>query len=128
MTRIICIGNPFAYPDDFGMAVYEELKKVDLDSSIEVVEGGVGGLSLFPYFEDDAKILIVDYGSKEIGKILTRKDVDKIEIDGYDHANAFLYLLKSVDKEYKIYLCSEEYDRSNLSKYVKEILDIAKRL
>ena len=45
MTRIICIGNRFAYPDNFGILVYEELKKLDL-SDLEIVEGGVGGISL----------------------------------------------------------------------------------
>ena len=103
MIRIICIGNRFAYPDNFGILIYEKLKKLKLNN-IEVVEGGVGGLNLMPYFEDDAKILIVDWGEGK--KIQTNEDIKKLNINEFNHSNAFLYLLKSIDKEYSIYVCN----------------------
>jgi Ni,Fe-hydrogenase maturation factor len=123
MIRIICIGNRFAYPDNFGILIYEKLKKLKLNN-IEVVEGGVGGLNLMPYFEDDAKILIVDWGEGK--KIQTNEDIKKLNINEFNHSNAFLYLLKSIDKEYTIYVCSERFD--DVDKYIDEILTIAKGL
>jgi len=127
LKRIICIGNRFAYPDDFGMVIYDNLKKMDLDG-FEVVEGGVGGMSLLPYFEDDTKVLIVDFGHKSLPKILTQKEIQKLDIDEYNHANSFLYMLKMLDKEYKIYLCQEEYDKKNIQKYINEILHVVKEI
>ena len=127
MVRIICIGNRFAYPDNFGMLVYDELKKLDL-VDIEVVEGGVGGMSLLPYFEDDKKILIVDYGFSDTKELLSNEDIDRLEIDEYNHSNSFLYLLKMVTKEYKIYLHSGEFNQHLIYKYANNILKIAKGL
>ena len=126
MVRIICIGNRFYYPDDFGIKVYEKLKNSDL-KDIEVVEGGIGGMNLALYFEDDAKILIVDYGISD-KKFLTKSDIDKIELFEYNHSNSLLYLLKTIDKEYKIYICNEKYDKNNLQRYIDEILTIAKSM
>ncbi len=127
MIKIICIGNRFAYPDNFGILVYEKLKKLDLDG-IEVIEGGVGGDSLALYFEDDAKILIVDYASKEMPKIMTNDDIENLAISEYNHANAFLYFLTTVEKKYKLYLCSDEFDENDLEFYIKDILDTTRIL
>ena len=117
--RVICIGNRFAYPDNFGILVYEELIKLNLDC--EIIEGGVGGLSLMPYFEDNKKILIIDY-AVNMPKFMTKKDIKKIKIDEYSHANAFLYLLQIVDNDYLIYTCNEKF--KNIDKYIKEILKV----
>jgi Ni,Fe-hydrogenase maturation factor len=127
LIRIICIGNRFAYPDSFGMLVYDELKKLEL-KDIEVVEGGVGGSSLISYFEDDKKILIVDYGSKDMKKILTDTDIQNLNIDEYNHANSFLYLLKTVKKEYTIYICNRDFTNSEIPAYTEEILKTAMEL
>jgi len=124
MVRILCIGNRFYYPDDFGIRVYEELRSLDLQD-IEVVEGGVGGMNLALYFEDDAALLIVDYGTHH-KKILTPEDIAKIEINEFNHASAFLYLLKSVKKKYTVYLCNEVYKKENISSYVDQVLILAR--
>ena len=127
MTKIICIGNRFAYPDNFGILVYEELIKQDI-SDLEIIEGGVGGLSLIPYFEVDEKILIVDFAIGYEKNILNQNDIQKINISEFNHSTAFLYLLKSIKKEYTIYVCTEEFDESNILKYTNEILTIARKL
>jgi len=126
MVRILCIGNRFAYPDNFGMLIFDELIKLNLED-VEVVEGGVGGMSLMPYFEDDAKLLIVDYGVG-LPNILTNKDIEKLDIKSYEHATSFLYLLKSVEKDYTIYLATDEFDTKELKKYVDDILKLVKGL
>jgi hydrogenase maturation protease len=125
MIRVICIGNRFVYPDNFGMLVYDILKEKNL-KDVEVVEGGLGGLNLSPYFEDDAKILIVDFAKGFEKKLLTHKDIKNITLKEYNHDSAFLYLLKTIQKEYKIYICNKEFDKKDLEKSVDEIMEIIK--
>ena len=125
MKRILCIGNRFIYPDNFGMLVYDTLKNRHLQD-IEVVEGGLGGLNLSPYFEDDSKLLIVDFAQGFDKKILTQDDIKNIKLNEYNHDSAFLYLLKSVDKDYKIYIQNKEFDEVELEKSVNEIMEIIK--
>ena len=109
------------------MVVYDRLKSFDLEG-IEIVEGGVGGISLLNYFEDDARILIVDYAVNRDKKVLDNKDIEKLIIDRYDHSTAFLFLLKTVDKEYKIYCCNEMYNKNEIDLYIEDILKLAGEL
>ena len=124
MKRVICIGNRFYYPDNFGILIYEKLKSMNLD--FEVVEGGVGGLNLMPYFEDDAKILIIDYAKDFKKNILTKKDIDEIELNEYNHSTAFLYLLKSIDKDFTIFV--EHRPFNNIDIYIPKILELVEKL
>jgi len=126
MVRIICIGNRFYYPDNFGIEIYEALMQNSYED-IEVVEGGVGGMNLALYFDDDAEILLVDLGIDQ-KKILTQDDIKAMEIDEFDHATALLYLLKTVEKKFTIYLCNEAYKEDEIERYKNEILDLARRL
>jgi hydrogenase maturation protease len=127
MTRIICIGNRFAYPDNFGILIYEELKKLNL-KDIELVEGGVGGMSLMPYFEDDTKILIVDYAVGFSKNILTQNDIKDINIKEYNHSTSFLYLLKTIQKPYSIFVQTKEFNQNNIKIYTKQILNLVESL
>jgi Ni,Fe-hydrogenase maturation factor len=126
MVRIICIGNRFYYPDNFGIEIYESLMQNSYED-IEVVEGGVGGMNLALYFEDDAEILLVDLGIDQ-KKILTQDDIKLMEMNEFDHATALLYLLKTVDKDFTIYLCNEAYKKDEIEKYRDEILELARSL
>ncbi|WP_459978234.1 hypothetical protein [Nautilia lithotrophica] len=123
---MICIGNRFAYPDNFGILIYEKLKNIKIDNT-QIIEGGVGGMSLIPYFEDNDKILIIDYGITN-KKILTNKDIKNIELTEYNHSTALLYLLKSIEKEYTIFVCNEKFDPNNLDTYISEIVELIKEL
>lgn len=124
--RIICIGNRFSYPDNFGILIYEELKKQNLP--YEIVEGGIGGMNLLPYFEDDKKILIIDYAQNFDKNILTKKDIDKIELKEYNHSTAFLYLLKSVKKDFTIFVETKPFDKNNINLYISKILELVSEL
>lgn len=124
MKRVICIGNRFYYPDNFGILIYEKLKSMNLD--FEVVEGGVGGLNLMPYFEDDAKILIIDYAKDFKKNILTKKDIDEIELNEYNHSTAFLYLLKSIDKDFTIFVENKPFNEIDI--YIPKILELVEKL
>jgi len=127
MVRIICIGNRFAYPDNFGILIYDILHSYAL-KDIELVEGGVGGTSLASYFEDNTPILIVDFGSEKMPKIITNKEIEALQIDEFNHSNAFLYFLKSIEKEYLIYLCREDFTKEDLAVYAQEIVTLAKEM
>ena len=124
MKRVICIGNRFYYPDNFGILIYEKLKSMNLD--FEVVEGGVGGLNLMSYFEDDAKILIIDYAKDFKKNILTKKDIDEIELNEYNHSTAFLYLLKSIDKDFTIFVENKPFNEIDI--YIPKILELVEKL
>jgi len=126
MLKVICIGNRFAYPDNFGMIIYEKLKKLNLPDT-EIIEGGVGGFSLMPYFEDKSKILIIDYGTYE-KNILTQEDIKQLEITEFNHANAFLYLLKTVQKPYTIYICNKDFNEQDIKIHLKKITELIKVL
>jgi Ni,Fe-hydrogenase maturation factor len=125
MIKIICIGNRFAYPDNFGILIYESIKNIDLDG-VEIIEGGVGGDNLALHFEDDSNILIVDYASKGMPKIISRNEILNLKISEYNHANSLIYFLTSTTKEYTIYSCNELFKEDDLDRYIDEILDLAR--
>jgi len=125
MIKIICVGNRFAYPDNFGILVYEYLKDIIQDENIKIIEGGVGGLNLATHFEDDCKYLIVDYGKFD-KNILTKDDIKKIKIDEYNHSNALIYLLKTIDKDFKVFICNKDFNKSDIKNYSQKILNMVK--
>jgi Ni,Fe-hydrogenase maturation factor len=125
MVRVLCVGNRFHYPDNFGIAVYERLEALH-HPLLEVVEGGVGGLNLLPWFEDDTPMIVVDHGTLGEG-VVPREAVDALPLAGYSHADALLYLLKSVDRPYTLYLRSD-YDDHVLETSVREIVALAEKM
>jgi len=127
MVKIICVGNRFAYPDNFGILIYEYLKDFINDKQIKVIEGGVGGLNLATHFEDDCKYLIVDYGEFD-KNILTKDDIKNINIDEYNHSNALIYLLKTIDKDFKVFICNKDFNEFDIKIYSQKILKVAKEL
>ena len=83
-------------------------------------------MNLFPYFEDDKKILIIDYLKDFDKNILTQDDIKKLQLNEYNHSTAFLYLLKSIDKPYTIFGINEEF--KSVKKYIPQILEILEKL
>lgn len=127
MKKIICLGNRFISPDNFGMRIYEELKNKNIDD-IEVIEGGIGGLNLALHFECEDSILLVDYGIGYDKNLLSMKEVCDQEIDGYSHDSALLYLLKSLDKEnIQMFVPTDSsWNESDISNYSEKIENIAR--
>lgn len=127
MKKIVCVGNAFAYPDSFGMEIYNQLQTQEIED-LEIVEGGVGGLNLAPHFDTPEPVLIVDHGVGFNKKILSTEDIKKIKIDSYNHSNAFIYLLKSIEKDnILIYISnSENWKKEEISLCCQEILKIAR--
>ena len=60
MVRIIGIGNPLRGDDGVGVVVAECLQQRNLPGGVEVLDGGLGGLTLIDYFEDVARVILVD--------------------------------------------------------------------
>ena len=101
MQKILCIGNRYIYPDSAALHVYDTLNETNpIESSIEWVEGGIGGLSLITHFENVKRILILDYmGDIQNGSFFSLDDVLEVNtIQGYTHESAFYYLLASLEE------------------------------
>jgi len=129
MKKILCIGNRFAYPDNFGIKVYEHLK-ANPPEGVEIIEGGVGGLSLALHFETDAPILVVDHGVGFSKHFFPLKELPLDHICGYDHDSAFYYLLKTLDKpDIWLYVSNDPYwKKEELQKRCNEIVQRIKQL
>jgi hydrogenase maturation protease len=72
MNRIICIGNRFVAADAAGPAVFDRLAARDLPADVELIDGGLGGLSLMRWFDGAEKIVFVDsvHGFGRPGEVL----------------------------------------------------------
>jgi len=130
LKKIICIGNQFVYPDNFGIEIYNLLKKQNL-KDIEVIEGGLGGLNLALHFETDEPILIIDQGSGFDKNILTLKEIQKSKnITRYDHDTALYYLINTLEnKNILFYISNEEnWQKSSLNFHIKNILALMEKL
>jgi hydrogenase maturation protease len=75
--RIICIGNFLHGNDGMGHAVFERLQKITLPNNVELFEGGIGGLTLLPFFKDTQRVLLIDLmiSNHEVGHIFCYPDV-----------------------------------------------------
>lgn len=129
MKKIICLGNRFISPDNFGIRVYEQLLKNSIED-IEIVEGGIGGLNLSLHFEDESPILLVDYGIGYEKNLLDMEEICKQEVDSFSHDSALLYLLKSLEKKnIKMFVpLDSSWDEKQIFDYSKEIEQIARQL
>lgn len=127
MKKIICLGNRFIYPDNFGILIYEELLKRELED-IEVIEGGIAGLSLSLHFDEEDSIMLVDYAVGFDKKVLSMEDIKSCSLDSYGHDTALLYLLKTLEKE-NIWMYIPEngkWEESSICKYTDEIIKLTR--
>lgn len=97
--RIICIGNRFVQEDAAGLAVFAELEKMQsLPPEIELIEGGLAGLSLLPLLEEGGRVVFVDsvIGFTQPGEIVLldcRDGVPQSDAGHFDHGAGLAYLL-----------------------------------
>ena len=99
MVRIICIGNRLFAPDAAGCLVHDFLQKNDLAGRAELIEGGLTGLDLLPFFENCQRVVLVDrvdgFGSRDGIVHLQPADLAGMETR-YDHSGGLGYLLASL--------------------------------
>jgi len=60
MFKIIGIGNILRGDDGIGPAIIEELKKLDLPDSIQLIDIGSDAFSIIDYFENKQPVLVID--------------------------------------------------------------------
>lgn len=127
MKKIICLGNRFIYPDNFGILVYEELLNRKLDD-IEVIEGGIAGLGLSLHFDEPDSIMLVDYGVGYDKNILSMQELCSVNVNRYDHDTALLYLLKSIEKKnVQMYVpMNSSWNENEIGKYASEIIELTR--
>lgn len=58
--RIICVGNSLVAADASGIQVFNELCSRSSRNHVEIINGGLGGMDLLPYFYDCDMIVLVD--------------------------------------------------------------------
>ncbi len=59
-TVILGCGNTLMGDDGVGIRVIERLQEMKLPENVEVIEAGVGGMSILSWIEDADKAIIVD--------------------------------------------------------------------
>lgn len=65
VLRIICTGNPLHGSDGIGYDVFVALRQWHLPDKVEVFDGGVGGITMLPFFRDADIVLIIDAASED---------------------------------------------------------------
>lgn len=78
LTRIIGVGNPLMGDDGIGIRAIELLQNEALPQSVELIDGGCGGLNLLPLFTDCRQLIIIDaadFGA-DAGRIRVLKNCD----------------------------------------------------
>jgi hydrogenase maturation protease len=97
-SRIICVGNRLVVEDSLGPAVFDWLQSLDLPPRIDVIDGGLLGLDLLPFFENAARVVIVDAvcGFGEEGEVVVLGDgvFRSAAEKHYDHAGGLGYLIR----------------------------------
>lgn len=59
-VMILGIGNILLQDDGIGIHILNELKKMDIPDTVELLDGGTGGFHLIPIIEDKKKLIILD--------------------------------------------------------------------
>lgn len=97
-TRILCVGNRLIAEDSAGPQVHDRLSEMSLPPSIEVIDGGLAGLDLLPFFEGTHRVVLVDSvrGFAAPGEVVVLEAGDVLSaVDRrYDHAGGLGYLLR----------------------------------
>lgn len=58
--KILGCGNTLMGDDGVGIRVIERLQEMKLPGNIEIIDAGVGGMSILSWIEDADKVVIVD--------------------------------------------------------------------
>ena len=98
--RIVCIGSRLVAEDLVGPAVFDRLRTEALPPGIEIVDGGLRGLDLLPFFEGVRRVVLVDAlrGYARPGEAVVLRAATLADLPGtpYDHAGGLAYLLKTL--------------------------------
>ncbi|WP_100641656.1 hydrogenase maturation protease [Alteromonas facilis] len=75
--RFICIGNLLHGNDGLGHRVFQQLQHYFLPANVDVIEGGIGGMTLLPLFRDIDHVVIIDIMKRDnnTGEVTLYPDV-----------------------------------------------------
>lgn len=100
ISRIVCVGNRLITEDAIGILVYHELRSRLCGDHLEIINGGLGGINLLPWFEGCRKVVLVDrvFGFGQPGAVmhLDLETICKNGQEAYSHSGGLIYLLKSL--------------------------------
>jgi len=57
---VLCLGNPIMANDEFGSAIAKMLSRMNLPTSVEILEGGTEGIRLLDKILEFDKVIIID--------------------------------------------------------------------
>ncbi|WP_319585756.1 hydrogenase maturation protease [uncultured Desulfobulbus sp.] len=94
------MGNSLVAADAAGLHVFDELRTRSCCHQVEIINGGLGGLDLLPFFYNCDTVILVDrvVGFAEPGAVV-HLGWDILCADwhgGYSPSSELLYLLKSL--------------------------------
>ena len=70
--KVLGIGNILVGDDGFGPRVLEELQTREIPNNVELIDAGVGGMSILSWIEDADKIVLIDSvqtGNEPVGTV-----------------------------------------------------------
>jgi len=98
--RIICVGNRYVGEDSAGRAVYERLLRDGVPDGVDLVDGGLGGLSLLGLVEGMERVVFVDrtsgFGGDGCVVVLTAEEATDTATSPYGHEAGLAYLLRAL--------------------------------
>ena len=97
MTRVICIGHSLLAQYNAGPLLYQRLKKLSLGERVELIDGGLQGLTLLRYFDNCQRVILIDNVCgylPEPGVIhLQGEQIQAAVNRHFDHSAGLAYLL-----------------------------------
>ena len=97
MTRVICIGHSLLAQDNAGPLLYQRLKTLSLGERVELIDGGLQGLTLLRYFDNCQRVILIDNVCgylPEPGVIhLQGEQIQAAVNRHFDHSAGLAYLL-----------------------------------
>lgn len=98
--RIICVGNRYVAEDSAGRAVYERLLRDGVPDGVDLVDGGLGGLSLLGLVEGMERVVFVDrtsgFGPRGGVVVLGAEAAADTATGPYGHEAGLAYLLRAL--------------------------------
>jgi hydrogenase maturation protease len=98
MRRIICIGNPLVPEDAAGPRMFRRLLREPLPEDVQLIDGGVRGLDLLPFFDGARLVLLIDqvagFDLAAGVALLSGEELQRATEKRFDHQAGIGYLLQ----------------------------------
>jgi hydrogenase maturation protease len=99
-ARIVCLGNRLLECDSAGPRVHDLLVRAPLPEGVELVDGGIAGLSLLPLADGAERLIFVDQsmGWAQPGQVV-RIDAAELASEAHgaaDHGAGLPHLLAAI--------------------------------